>query len=364
VDLVHGLQPDCLIDGRIDNDMGDYHSTGDNEIPVRVLPHDWETPVTLNDTWGFRKVDDNWKDPRMLIRQLVDVVSKNGNYLLNVGPTAEGEIPKASVDRLAKVGAWLKVNGEAVYGAKPSPFPYEFEWGSVTAKTGKVYLHIIDWPSTGKFTIYGMTSKVKKAYALAAPGKAIRFTQSGADVTLDIPKAAPDAVVSVIALDVDGMPQVDTSLTHQPDGKVTLSPAFASMTGTKVLTDNRGVVRNWLTPEPKLEWDFKLVKPGAYDVVVLTNLVKSAGGWDTARWAGGHEVQVSVGGKQATKAITRDGDATDPRNPHFHEARSVVGRVVIDKTGNQHLSVQALKVNTEGKLGFRLKAVQLVPVGN
>ncbi len=128
-DLVHELQPQCLVSGRVGNDVGDYRSMGDNQIPVKVLDYDWETPVTLNDTWGFKKDDQNWKSTQTLIRQLVDVVSKNGNYLLNVGPTAEGLIPQPSVNRLIELGKWLRTNGEAVYGARPSPFPYEFDWG-------------------------------------------------------------------------------------------------------------------------------------------------------------------------------------------------------------------------------------------
>ena len=95
---------------------------GDNEIPNEVLPGDWEVPATLNHTWGFKKDDTDWKSPADLTFKLVDIVSKGGNYLLNVGPTSEGVIPQASQDNLRAVGRWLKVNGEAIYGAGPTPF--------------------------------------------------------------------------------------------------------------------------------------------------------------------------------------------------------------------------------------------------
>ena len=120
-DLVRSLQPKTLIDGRL-GAAGDYVSTGDNVIPAQVQGEAWEVPATINHTWGFRKDDQDWKSPGEVAFKLVDIVSKGGNYLLNVGPTAEGVIPQGSQDTLRTVGRWLKVNGEAVYGAGPTPW--------------------------------------------------------------------------------------------------------------------------------------------------------------------------------------------------------------------------------------------------
>ncbi|MFP3896070.1 MAG: alpha-L-fucosidase, partial [Anaerolineales bacterium] len=103
LDLVHALQPNCLVSGRVGNSLGDYASTGDNAIPDGAVDMDWETPATINDTWGFKTHDHNWKSVETLVQKLVDIVSKGGNYLLNVGPTAEGVIPQPSVDRLLSV---------------------------------------------------------------------------------------------------------------------------------------------------------------------------------------------------------------------------------------------------------------------
>ena len=124
IDIVHSMQPATLIDGRL-GVKGDYVSTGDNQIPNQVLKEDWEVPATLNHTWGFKKDDTDWKTAEDLTFKLVDIVSKGGNYLLNVGPTAEGVIPQASQDNLRGVGRWLKVNGESIYGAGPTPFGAE-----------------------------------------------------------------------------------------------------------------------------------------------------------------------------------------------------------------------------------------------
>ena len=121
IDIMHTMQPAALIDGRL-GVKGDYRSTGDNQIPNQVLKEDWEVPATLNHTWGFKKDDTDWKTTDDLTFKLVDIVSKGGNYLLNVGPTSEGVIPQASQDNLRGVGKWLKVNGESIYGAGPTPF--------------------------------------------------------------------------------------------------------------------------------------------------------------------------------------------------------------------------------------------------
>jgi alpha-L-fucosidase len=124
-DIVRTLQPTCLIDGRLGK-VGDYMSTGDNVVPPAASDDAWEVPATLNQTWGYRTDDHNWKSPGELVYKLVDIVSKGGNYLLNVGPTAAGVIPQPSQDNLRAVGQWLNANGEAIYGAGRSPFGEEF----------------------------------------------------------------------------------------------------------------------------------------------------------------------------------------------------------------------------------------------
>jgi alpha-L-fucosidase len=219
LDIVHTLQPATLIDGRL-GVPGDYRSMGDNAIPNQVVQGDWEVPATLNHTWGFKKDDTDWKSPEDLTFKLVDIVSKGGNYLLNVGPTSEGVIPQASQDNLRAVGRWLKVNGEAIYGAGPTPFGEELgkpdptttdkrgnpgfkaatDW-RCTTKPGKLYIHLFKWPS-GSFELSQVKGKVTKAYLLAdASHKSLKVQQKNDEVTVALPAKAPGQIASVLVLE-------------------------------------------------------------------------------------------------------------------------------------------------------------------
>jgi alpha-L-fucosidase len=218
IDIVHNAQPATLIDGRLGKE-GDYVSMGDNRIPDTVVKGDWEVPATLNHTWGFKKDDTDWKSPEDLTFKLVDIASKGGNYLLNVGPTSEGVIPQASQDNLREVGKWLKVNGEAVYGAGPTPFGDELgtivpgvkdkqgrptytpktDW-RCTTKPGKLYITFFKWPA-GSFELDKVPGKVSKAYLLAdASHKALKIQQAGEHLSITLPASAPGKMASVMVL--------------------------------------------------------------------------------------------------------------------------------------------------------------------
>jgi len=202
LDLVHELQPDCLVSGRLGNTLGDYASAGDNKIPDAMVDLDWETPATINDTWGFKSYDHNWKSVPDLIRKLVDIASKGGNYLLNVGPTAEGVIPQPSVERLLAMGDWLRVNGEAIYGTVAGPIQ-GMGWCRTTAKPGAVYLHVFDWPQRGELRLPALPHGVGRAYLLADLRKAsLPLRTAGSELSIQGPAIAPDDRDTVVVLEL------------------------------------------------------------------------------------------------------------------------------------------------------------------
>ena len=144
IDLVKSIQPDCLLSGRTGNHMGDYMTTGDNFIPRLPYEDPWEIPATVNDTWGFNKYDTNWKSADHIISLLLKIISRGGNYLLNVGPTADGVVPEKCVEVLNEVGKYVTENSEAIYGTKTvGIYPYDIPGIEFTRREHKLYVHVL-----------------------------------------------------------------------------------------------------------------------------------------------------------------------------------------------------------------------------
>jgi len=208
VSTVRSLQPQAIINDRLGIPC-DY-GTPEQRIPDTGLPgRDWETCMTMNDTWGYRSYDHNWKSSETMIRQLVDCASKGGNYLLNVGPTALGEFPQVSIERLTDIGRWMKINSESIYGTQASPYPAP-AWGRYTRKiidddTWRLYVHVFDWPGDGKLVVEGLENPSQAQYAFLLADtdrKPLETTTEDNQLVIHLPKRAPDAVVSVIAIDI------------------------------------------------------------------------------------------------------------------------------------------------------------------
>jgi alpha-L-fucosidase len=199
------------ISAQLDPKYGDF-ITPEQHIPATGMPGvDWETCMTLNTTWGYSEHDQKWKSPETLIRNLIDIASKGGNYLLNIGPKADGSVPQESVDSMKAIGAWMKVNGDAIYGTKASPFE-KLDWGRSTRRAAsgggtRLYLHVFDWPKDGKLTL-PLAAGRGAAARLLATGKSLPVTAGEAQTTIEVGEAAPDKIATVIELNIQGAPKV------------------------------------------------------------------------------------------------------------------------------------------------------------
>lgn len=347
--FVRGLQPDLIVNNRVgkrqpgDGDFG----TPEQYIPATGIPgSDWETCMTMNDTWGYKKDDHNWKSYDDILRKLVDIVSKGGNFLLNVGPTAEGLIPQPSAERLEAVGRWLGVNGESIYGTQPSPFA-RLGFGRCTRKPGRLFLHVFDWPQNGRLVVPGLLSEVNKAYLLAdAERRLLEVTRRGESVELALPPEAPDPVDTVIVLEIEGEPKVTVPAIEQAANRTfTLLARDALTHGEHIRYESGGGKDNvgfWTDPKDWVEWIVRVETPGLFEVELTYACIAP----------GGSRYRVEIAGKQLEATVKPTGSWTS-----FQTVR--IGRVELPE-GRHQLAVRALDKVGEGVMN--LKSIVLHPV--
>jgi alpha-L-fucosidase len=203
------LQPHIITNDRLKrpNYAGDY-KTPEQRIPnlSELDGKDWETCMTMNETWGYKSYANNWKSLTTIIHNTVDIASKGGNYLLNVGPKPDGTFPQESIDLLKGMGAWMKVNRESIYATTASPFGL-FKWGRCTKKEKEkntiLYFSVFDWPKDGKLSIPGLKNKIISA-KLLANGAALKTESNDEGTIINVPEKAPDTNATVIKVEVKG----------------------------------------------------------------------------------------------------------------------------------------------------------------
>ncbi|MEO6085793.1 MAG: alpha-L-fucosidase [Umezawaea sp.] len=236
-DFCVSLKPGLVINERVKRNagLGDYLCP-EQTVPAGPLPRPWETCQTLNGAWGYDSRKENqYKSVRTLVRELVRVVSRDGNYLLNIGPRGDGAVTAGSVNALTGVGAWMSTYGDSVHGTTGSPFTAEPSWGCCTKKSGKLFAHVFTWPSNRQLVIGSLTNTINRVYLLDNPGTSLPFTRSSSGITVTLPASTPNADVSVVVVDVVGEPTTGT-----PSGTTYQAEQAVLGGGASVESNNAG----------------------------------------------------------------------------------------------------------------------------
>ena len=360
---VRGLQPDIIVNNRVgknrkgmqgmsagSNVVGDY-GTPEQEIPSTGFGADahWESCMTMNTTWGFAKDDHDWKSTTKLVRNLIDCASKGGNYLLNVGPMADGQIPQPSLERLEEIGAWMAVNSEAVYGTTASPFRQLPFAGRCTLKGRRLFVHVFEPPTDRVLRLNGLTTPAQVAWRLADASRTpLQLTRAGSDLLVTLPEGlSADPHATVVVVDLEASPVVDTSIRPGADGSVLLPAGSAEVTGHGPATYEGGHQRDcigvWSSKDNQATWTFRVDKPGRYAVEVTTAARPTSAG---------NAFQVEVSGQTVLGQVESTGDWG------VFVARQV-GAINIATAGAQTLTVRPVKIAGEGLMNLR--TVRLLP---
>jgi alpha-L-fucosidase len=209
--MVFDLQPDIIVNNR--NQLPGDFSTPEQEITAEKGGRGWESCMTLNDSWGYQRADDDWKSPKTVVRNVVSCAGQGGNYLLNIGPRADGSIPEESVKILQQAGRWMQRNGETIYGSELCR-AHTSSYADFTRKGNTLYMHVYFWPGE-TVAISGLKTRVKSA-RLFASKHAVHFEQDQFRVRFTgLPADAPDQPVTTLAIECEGEPVQDTEFVRR-----------------------------------------------------------------------------------------------------------------------------------------------------
>ncbi len=316
---------------------------------------------------------------------LTGLAGKGGNYALNIGPTAEGIFPEASVQVLEELARWMEHNEESVYAATPTPFADDLPSGPVTGKPGKLYLHLQQWPGE-TLVVNGIRNQVTGAYLLAQRDTLLAFTQQyesaldrhRLDISLPLPK--PADLLPVLVVEFAGEIDVDRGLIPQADGRIALTAnramihqaASADQPPTTIITGHdgrqmvvnsrvsvaiQGVVENWFDTETCLTWAFTAYQTGRYAVRMITSALHHCN-----PWAGGHRIRIAMGGREITATVNADAEIHTPMTRCYAQALTECGEIEIEQPGVQRLTLSADEIQPNNHVGLALVAIQLIPV--
>ena len=365
---VKSFQPKCLISGRISGteNMGDYGSLGDNQIPAGKLEGCWETASTMNDTWGYKRDDHNFKTPKQIIELLCSLLAKGTNLLLNIGPKANGEIPIESIYILQELAKWYKINGEAVSGTEASPFECDFSFGGASQKGRVIFLYVYD--KVDEINIFGIENQVKIIRVLG--GEHLDFKHDNNILSINTSDIEFDKYVTVIKIELDSAPRIRKGLfqqendiilsastseliRHIEEKKKTILDGDVAVVAENYNTVNKeemsisfaGTVSNWYSENNYLQWQVDVMEQCEYDIYLYTLTQKYS------KWIGGHIVHLDGDIKTESKILTSDMESKGANKKYFDETGTFLGKAQL-KLGKNSIKLIADKINTEDPVGL------------
>ena len=345
---VHAAQPECMVSGRVFNSQGDFTVMGDNALPTSVIDEPWQTPGSIYDeTWGYR----SWQERKDLagktnehLLKLVKVVSRGGNYILNIGPRGDGTVVEFEADVLRGIGAWEKAKAEAVNGTGAQPFR-ELDFGYATTKPGRLYLMVTKWPADGQLKLPGLKNKLTRAYLLSDPAKtALAVDNSGESKIVSAKKDALTSPVTVIVAEYAGQLNViPPSVKADASGAVVLDAKDATQ---EFNYNNRGYYEG--PTVYKLRWDFTPPKAGRYSVSVIYRNNASKG-----------PLEIAIGSQRLPIVLKEEEEGEKEDRPEVFAA----GPVILSVAESLRLSLTPKHPFQKGaKLGVTIDKVVLTPV--
>ena len=367
VELSKKLQPNIVMNNRLGGGFQGDFQTPEQVIPPTGIPgRDWETCQTLNDTWEYTHYDRNWKSPTMLVRELIDTVSKGGNYLLNIGPKPDGTIPQSNIDILHAIGGWMNVHGDSIYGTTSSPFPRQLPWGRCTQKSlgngvTRLYLHIFRWPFDSILRVPALDNEILNVALLSEPdADPLDYTKdTNGDLLIQLPISEPNDYATVVTLDVKGAPSAIIQPIHtNAKGILELPASLALIQAASAITEIAGfgektktlyynpvtqTLDSWINPEDRAFWPVSTVHPGEYFVDV--NYIPKENGES-------FEYFVELG-KQRIAASANTTGAEQVRTDR-------IGVLKIDKTDRSDVAIRLSK-RTEQE-AIKVRSITLIPI--
>jgi len=351
------MKPSLLINDRLyrrEPGYGDF-GTPENFVPATGVrnpdgsPRLWEACYTMNwNGWGYNRYETEFHSSPQLIRQLVEIVSKGGNLLLNVGPRPDGRIQDDFASRLREIGAWLKTNGEAIYGTTASIFERLPFFGRCTVKGTTLYIHVMGWPADKAIRLPGLRTEVKRAALLTEPGRPLTVRRAGKDILISLPERERDPAATVVVVELQGPPVVEPfRLVPEKDGRVELPIYLAdiqSEMGQRAYVDHfyrTTMLANWQNVNDYPEWVFSTDKPGTYEVRASY----------ASMWGGKAGYEVEVDGQKIA--------AQTESSPSLYFPKTFpVGKISL-KAGEHKLRVRITSITNNHAMN--LEKIVLVP---